>query len=159
MKVVEDIGGAVLGRAAYIVRKVIPRCVAACCSVVQCPALQYFGGSLPCQRGHCQVCCSVLQCVAVQCFGEQRTISEKSFRGVLQYVAVCCRVLRCPALQCFGQQRTLSGKKFPGVLQCFVVLGKAVHFVRKVILRCVAVCCSVVHCVAVWYIVLQYVAV
>ena len=91
------------------------------------------------------VCCSVLQCSSV-------------FFSVLQCVAVCCSVLQCVAVCC-------SVLQLVAVYNCFI--GEQVRMfgtfqnlrsrghdasigvaVCCSMLQCVAVCCSVLQCVA-----------
>ena len=91
------------------------RCIAVCCSVLQCVA--------PCVA----VCCSVLQtllqcvahCVAVCCI----VLSHELLQEVsMQYVAVCCSVLQCVV-----------------VLQCVAVCCSVLHCVAVccTVLHCV----------------------
>jgi len=70
------------------------RCVAVCCSVMQCvtarvvSAVGDFVAQVCCGVLHCDaVCCGVLRCVAVCCSVLQ---CEAVCCSVLQYVAMCC---------------------------------------------------------------------
>jgi len=90
---------------------------------------------------------SVLQCVAVCC-------------SVLQCVAVCCSVLQCVAVRCIPNS-ILNGTTHSSVLQCVAVCYSALHpqFYFTVTIKPqlhpqwyllpIAVCCSVMQCVAV----------
>jgi len=104
------------------------QCVAVCCSVLQCVA----------------VCCSVLQCVAVCC-------------SVLQCVAVCMRSVTsvqkhmAPLWRHHGTN--VSDDAYGWVM--WRMWMRHVTYEVHAHLQCVAVCCSVLQCVAV----LQYVAV
>jgi len=79
------------------------QCVAVCCSVSQCVAVQksevnqdrigHGGGIDTCLRSTLiVVCCSVLQCVLLCC-------------SVLQCVAMCCSVMQCVAVCCSTEER------------------------------------------------------
>ena len=120
------------------------KCVAVCCSVLQCVAVR----------------CSVLQCVAVCC-------------SVLQCVTVCCNVLQCVAVCCSAsiQLAMPPPRKHNLVLQCVVVCSSALRCEYAAsnatsstqsqegygsINTSEGVCCSVLHCVVVWCIVLQW---
>ena len=111
--------------------------VAECCSVLQCDA----------------VCCSVLQCVAVCC-------------SVLQCGAVCCSVVQCGAVWCSVVQgatlyaprptrrpRTIHlpvARRFVHVIVMHVHADVSVRY-SYICTHVVAVCCSVLQCVAVSY--------
>jgi len=107
------------------------QCAAVCCSMLQCDV----------------VCCSVLQCVALA------HIRSDSFREVVvdgECVRMCCSVLHCVSMWY---------SVLHSVLQCFAVLCKCVVLanlridsLRKVVVdgECVAVCCIMLQCVAVW---------
>ena len=81
------------------------------------------------------VCCSVLQCVAVTC-NVSRLIHSYGVHVLPSRIAVSCRLLLCIAVCCSVLQ-VLQ-------LQCVPVRCIVLQFV-------VALCCSVWHCVAVWY--------
>jgi len=120
------------------------QCVAMCCSVLQCVAVR-------CSALQCvAVCCSVLQCVAVRC-------------NVLQCFAVCCSasiqlampprrkhnlVLQCVAVCCSALQCEYAASNATSSTQCQEGYG-SIHTSE-------GVCCSVLHCVVVWCIVLQW---
>jgi len=75
------------------------RCVAACCSVLQCVAVCCVAVCCSALQ-RVAVCCGVLQCFAVwySAVGAQMsgTVVETSREvGVLLYVAVCCNMLQC----------------------------------------------------------------
>jgi len=99
--------------------------ITVCCSMLQCVAvycslLQYIA-----------VCISVLQCVAVYC-------------SVLQYVAVSCNVLQFPNFYCCSCSCCC----------CYYCHTEMTSMVTRATAqsrrgRCVAVCCSVMQCVAV----------
>ena len=65
---------------AFRLRLACVRCVAVCCSVLQCVAVTEESRAFRLRLACAAVCCGVLQCVAVCC-------------SVLQCVAVCCSVL------------------------------------------------------------------
>jgi len=100
------------------------QCVAVCCSVLQCVA----------------VCCTILQCVAVCC-------------SVLHNIAVCCSVLQCVAV-CDKRQNSSYPSHADKHALSHVVYGSEVLLVFNVescsssVLQRVAVCCSVLQCVA-----------
>ena len=73
------------------------QCVAVCCSVLQCVAVEAGSEGGRDTRGVCvrlvSICCKVLQSVAVCC-------------SVLQCVAVCCSGLECVGdLYCVPQRK------------------------------------------------------
>ena len=80
------------------------KCVAVCCSVLQCvavylrmqvPDVHIRGvGVLQCIAVCIAVCCSVLQGVAVYLQMQVPDVQAHGI-GVLQCVAVCCSVLQC----------------------------------------------------------------
>jgi len=95
--------------------------------------------------------CSALQCVAVCC-------------RVLQYVAVCCSVLQCVAVCCSVDMfhssfaRDVSHSHSSKAQQLTATQNRSlqhtavrysIHSYSKWPLQCVAVCCSVLECVAV----------
>jgi len=113
------------------------------------------------------VCCSVLQRVAVssvlQCLstGSATSLVSTTFlevASVVQCVAVCCSVLQrvavcCSVLQCLSTGSAAS--LVPALLVCCgVFLGSTTSLVSTTflevasVLQCVAVCCSVLQCVA-----------
>jgi len=127
----------------------ILQCVEVCCSVLQCVAVCHFVGTdvLRC-AGLLTMCCGVLQCVVVCC-------------GVLWCAAVCYFVVtdvsRCAGL--------LTVCQYSSVLQFGAIRCNAQASRRCVkmavccsVLRCVAMRCSVLQCVAVCCSVLQGVA-
>jgi len=67
------------------------KCVAVCCSVLQCVAVSC------CESQWAAVSCSVLQCVAV---ASCESLHVRGHVRVLQCVAVCCNVLQCVAVSC-----------------------------------------------------------
>ena len=102
------------------------KCVAGCCSVLQCDAAQclLLDSLLYIVACKCVVvCCSVLQRVAVCCSVLQRNVYRLSLSSML----LPARVLQCVAVRC-------------SLLQCDAVCCS--------VLQCVAVCCSVLQCVA-----------
>jgi len=135
------------------------KCVAVCCSVLQCVA----------------VCCSVLQCVAVCCrmytlptclaIALLLSLSLTHIQNppgqrcsVLHCVAVCCSVLQCiytSHMPREGNDDDCSGSHCEQSVSRSLVLS---HTCRDhqgniamccSVLQCVAVCCSVLQCVAV----------
>ena len=121
------------------------RCVAVCCSVLQCVAIGSTGelcrrrwqgvlrcvaGVLPCVAG----CCSLLQFSQRASSGGE---DGKVYCSVLPCVAVCCTLLQCVTICSTGE---LCRQR------------------RQSILNCVTVCCSVLQFVAEWGSVLQDVA-
>jgi len=88
-----------------------PRCVAVCCSVLQCVALCHI------------VCCSVLQ-------SPHACTLALSVPGVLQCVAVCCSVLHC-LLQCVALSIAVCCSVLQRVVVCCIVCCS--------VLQCVAV--------------------
>ena len=100
------------------------QCVAVCCSVLQCAAVN----SLQHSAIHCiAVICSDLQCVAV-C----RTHLSQLCCSVLQCVAVCCSkftATNCNTLCCSD-------------LQCVAVCRTHLAQLSCSVMQCVAVCCS-----------------
>ena len=132
------------------------QCDAACCSVIQCDAV--WCSVLQCDA----VCCSVLQCDAVWC-------------GVMQCVAVCCsvccNVLQRAAMCCSAwaiQQSVWRYKfsKFSSLQHAATLCNTLPHTTISLqveslqsqlattrttmhVLRCIAVCCSVMQYVAV----------
>ena len=103
---------------------------------------QYYSSVLQCDA----VCCSVLQCVAaiyVSC-------------SLLQSVSVLCSVVQCEELR-VAHARVAAGTHAVGaasVLQ-WVTVGCKVSHSFWTVLKCAAVCCSVLQCNAVFYAMLQ----
>jgi len=146
------------------------RCVAVCCSVLQCVQCVAVCCSVFGVLHWVAVCCNVLQWVAVCCsvFGVLQcavwkiTIVEVHI-SVLQCVAVCCSVccsvlysllqcVRCVAVCCSALLLGCS------MLQCVAVCS-SVLCGRWWFWWCASLCCSVLQCVAVCCSVLQCVAV
>ena len=150
------------------------RCVAVCCSVLQCSAvcvavcgsvlqsvavcsvlrwfviflpLVFLGAYFGLRKG--TECCSVLQCV-LQCVLHCVVGSCSVLQCFSVCVALCCSVLQCAIL--------VRDFCAVGVLRDSLWLPK-----RYGVLQCVAVCCSVLQCDAVCVAgccrVLQFVAV
>jgi len=119
------------------------QCAAVCCRVLQCVALCYSSFSRVWTRLWALriLIGSVLQCATV-------------CRSVLQCVAVCYSVLQCVAVcysSFFRVWTSLSALRVPqrqrvavccSVLKCVAVCCS--------VLQCVAVCCSMLQCDAVW---------
>jgi len=103
------------------------QCVAVCCSVLQWVAA--FA-----------VCCSVLQCFAVFCSVLQCVAVCYS---VLQYVAVCCNMLKRAAVCCSTLTAAMHSAR--------ILLTHSGRVAKSTNLNGmhVAVCCSVLQCVAV----------
>jgi len=124
------------------------QCVAACCSALQDHvAHANAGGKMvlnPCRfSAYKDACCSVLQCVAV-------------CGSVLQCAAVCCSVLRgvCTIMS----HTRVQVAKWCRILAVLALKGMRVAVCCSV-LQCVAMWCNVVQCCAVWCSVVQCVAV
>jgi len=119
------------------------QCVAVCCSVLQCATLCHVRVSSRqhlCVAARCSVCCSEGQCVLQRgavCVAASCSVCCSVVQCVLQCVTMCCSVLD------FLESDVGSKiKKFRDVrMSCRQHL-------------CVALCCSVLHCVAVRYTVL-----
>ena len=115
---------------------ILLQCVVVGCSVLQCVA----------------VCCSVLQCAAVCC--RVSRLRRKKIPKIIihnwmsrQCVAVRCKALqwavaRCSALQCVPFAKKKKFKNHNPLLNYFW------QYIA-VSLKCIAVCCSVLQCVAV----------
>ena len=100
-----------------------PRCVAACCSVLQRVA----------------ACCSVLQCVAACCSVLQRI-------ALLHCVAVCCRCTAIPLSHPRGSQVCCS--LLQRVAACCSVSQRVALCCSVAVLQYAAVCRRVLQCVA-----------
>jgi len=74
----------------------------------------------------------------LQCVVVCRIVLQCVAGSVLQYVAVCCSMMR--------KSTGLAGRPF--VLQCVAVCCCVLHFVAVCCRQRVAVCCSILHCVA-----------
>jgi len=105
------------------------------------PSQKLVVGRVPVCVAAC--CCSVLQCVAVCC-------------SVLQCVTVCCSVLQCVAVCCSVLQSVNEHRSSflnPSVLTKTIAEANSwlcSCVCCSVLLQCVvAVCCSVLQCVAV----------
>jgi len=96
---------------------------------------------------HCVVLfCSVVQCVAV--WYNDAWIETTNDSGVLQCVVLWCIVLQCGTMWCnVVQYVALCGTTMRGLRQHMVAVCCSVLYC----VACVAVCCSVLQCVAVWY--------
>jgi len=107
-----------------------------------CCCVAVFGSVLQCLT----VCSGVLQCVAVCCSMLQRAAARCS---VLQCAAVCCSVLKSAAVYC-GVFHILHHN--PMYCHIRYSINHFLHFGRGDFLllvgQCVAVCCSVLQCVA-----------
>jgi len=122
------------------------RCVAVCCSMLQYVAvccsgslLQYVAGcDMTHHMTHWQVTLSdtgMLQQVAV-CF------------SMLQYVAVCCSVLQYVA-GCDMTHHMTHWQVTLSDIRKVLQPGSEYHSLVQLDIRCVAVCCSTLQCVAV----------
>jgi len=109
----------------------VSQCVAVCCSVLQCLA----------------VCCSVLQCVAACC---SVLHCVALCRNVLQSPVVSYNVLQCVAVYCSLLQRVMTHRDMTQSThqRCSVPEVSASHLTNILVER-VALCCSVLQCVAV----------
>ena len=90
------------------------------------------------------VCCSVLQCVGRKC-----TLCVAVCCSVLTWVMVCCSVLQCVGRKCtLSLQHTVTHcitlQRLLYTAVCYSVLAVCCS-----VLQCVAVCCSVLQCTAV----------
>jgi len=100
---------------------------------------------------------SVLRCVVVRCSMFQCFVVCCS---VLQCVAVCCSVLQCVAVShselasyCHLEQTSVFTFKrdLESSKRDLPFLEKDLYGVLLCAMLCVAVCCSVLQCVAVWF--------
>jgi len=143
-------------------------CAAACCSVLLCVAV-CCGVSQ-----HVTVCCSELQHVPMEVSWAKTPLGKRPARvavwySVWQCGAVCGSVVQCVAVWCTMLQRgTVCGSVSQcvavccSVLQCVAARTHGVVFSQdtdEIVVKCVAVYCSVLQCVAVCCSVLQCVAV
>jgi len=113
------------------------QCVAVCCSVLLLDLSELID-----VLHYVIVCCTVMHCVALRFSVLQLDLSR--LMDVLQsvaHVAECCIVLQC----CVATRLYLS--ELMDVLQCVACVLR----VRFSTLQCVAVRCSVLQCVAVYY--------
>ena len=153
--------------------------IIACCSALQCVAVDYPDVSsviqvgLPADKAQVStcvaVCCSVLQWITPTfrvSFKRVFLLTRLKYHGVLQCVAmycsvvqcvaVCCSVLQCVAVCCSGLPRCFechssgpSCRQGSRTILCCGVLQCVV--VWCCVLLCVAVCCCALQCVAVDY--------
>jgi len=106
------------------------RCVAGCCSVLQCAEV----GVLRCVAGVLRVCSRVLRCVAL--FQERRFL--------MLALQVCCSVLQvcCSVLQCIAAVQERPFRMPAHWHECL-------HTLCCIVSQGVAECCSVLQCVGV----------
>ena len=174
-------------RAVFLLGAVNGRCVAGvvqccsmlqsaavCCSVLQCVAVWcnvLQCGAVWCSVLHCgAVCHSVVQCVVVMTLRNlfyEFSVSQcvvcffraVRFGSLFQCVGAYCSVLQCVAVRCSALQacHTVLEHTIPPLLATAQTSNER-SGVQRVVLQCVAVCCSVLQCVAVCCSVLQCVA-
>jgi len=95
------------------------------------------------------VCCSVLQCIGWGGGDDSALLAARM--KTMGTSAVCCSVLQCVSMSCSEMlaahtNSTGKARSFSAGDSCEQVWGSVV----AVSLQYVAVCCSVLHCVAVW---------
>ena len=130
------------------------QCVAVCCSVLKCVAVNSYNTASTSTFTIYQVCCSVLQCVAVCCSALQ---SVAACCSVLQCVTECCSVLQCVAVCCSVLQCVYPTPRQPSPSphpRCSAVRCRVLQFVALCrtlsysALQFVAVHCTVLQLVA-----------
>jgi len=155
-------GSMALDSRAYFIHHRVARvdtvlqCVAACCSVLQCIAIDAYVilhrvalDDIVLQRvaACCSVlkritaCCSVVRCVAMCCSVLQLTpmLFTTMLLALTMYCRVCCDWRLCYSPPYFSRRHYVDCNKCCSVSQCVVVFYNA--------LQCIAACCSVLQCV------------
>jgi len=98
----------------------------------------------------------VLQCVAVWVahIGMRACVCICTYDRGQYCVAVCCSVLQWVRVCTYDRGLYLRGGNWKCVLRCVAVCCSVLQCAAVCcrVLQCVAVCCSVLQCVAVWLI-------
>ena len=149
----------------------VVQCGAVCCSVLQCVAMcshwqsrpqkhsPVYGVAVCCIVLQCvTACCSVLQCVAACCSVLRCAhIGKVGLTSIFQcmawqYVALCCSVLQYVAVCCSVSQYAAVCCSVSSVLQCAHVGRVGLEMFggiwRCSMLHCVAVCYGMLQCVS-----------